>query len=90
MNRTDLIAKAAADSGLSQADMTRALKALNATIQTAVAAGEPVDTGLGKYERAHRKATTARNPSTGETIPVAAKDVPVFRPNGAFKAAVNA
>lgn len=85
MNKSELITKAAAEAGCSQADMAAALKAITSTIVTTVASGETVETGIGKFERAHRKATTARNPQTGETVPVAAKNVPAFRPGKAFK-----
>ncbi|WP_405148738.1 HU family DNA-binding protein [Sphaerisporangium sp. NBC_01403] len=57
-------------------------------IVTTVASGGTVETGIGKFVPADRKATTARNPQTGETVPVSAKRVPAFRAAKAFKDAV--
>lgn len=41
--------------------------------------GEFTFPGLGKLVKAHRKARQGRNPATGETIQIAAKDVLKFK-----------
>ena len=45
--------------------------------------------GFGTFEVRERAATTARNPRTGETVEVAAKRVPAFKPGKALKEAVD-
>ncbi len=37
--------------------------------------------GFGTFKVRHRKARTGRNPRTGETVEVPARDVPVFKPS---------
>ena len=44
--------------------------------------------GLGKFERVERAARKGRNPQTGETIEIPAKNTVTFTPAGAFKARI--
>jgi DNA-binding protein HU-beta len=61
------------------------------TIEESVAGGEPVKiAGFGTFTAAERKARTARNPRTGETIEVASSKSPKFKPSKSFKDVVNA
>ena len=46
-------------------------------------------TGFGVFSTRDRKATTARNPSTGEEIHVQASIVPTFRPGSILKEKIN-
>ena len=50
--------------------------------------GEVRLVGFGTFMVANRKATTGRNPRTGETIQIAASKQPKFRPSG-LKDSVN-
>ena len=50
--------------------------------------GEVSVAGFGIFSVKGRAARTARNPKTGETVKVAAKKVPKFRPAKALKDAV--
>ncbi|RCG19163.1 hypothetical protein DQ384_38300 [Sphaerisporangium album] len=85
------LAEAASQKALTQNQIDLALKALTAALQEAVAAGERVDLpGLGVFERKTRSARTARNPQTGDQIPLDAKNVPVVRLAKALKDAVAA
>ena len=55
-----------------------------------LATGESITIpGFGTFEVRERAATTARNPRTGETVEVAAKRVPAFKPGKALKEAVD-
>ena len=55
-----------------------------------LATGESITIpGFGIFEVRERAATTARNPRTGETVDVAAKRVPAFKPGKALKEAVD-
>ncbi|MBU1250888.1 MULTISPECIES: HU family DNA-binding protein [Microcella] len=73
MNRSELVAAVAAESGLSQADVNRAVDALFSVVSGAVASGTKVSIpGWIAFERTHRSARQGRNPQTGETIQIAA------------------
>lgn len=59
------------------------------SIVSALAKGNEVSiAGLGIFSVKARAARTARNPRTGESIKVAAMNVPKFRPAKALKEAV--
>lgn len=45
--------------------------------------------GFGSFCLHHRKARTARNPRTGDSVKVSAKAVPYFRPGKALREAVD-
>ncbi len=57
-------------------------------IQTSLLAGDNVQTPLGKFRRADRKARDGRNPQTGEAIKIKAKRAIKFKPNKALEDAM--
>ena len=63
-----------------------AITILTETLTTGEAITIP---GFGTFEVRERAATTARNPRTGETLEVAAKKVPAFKPGKGLKEAVD-
>ena len=66
-----------------------AVDAVLETVTGALAEGERVSLfGFGVFEKVDRAARTARNPSTGGTVQVAATSVPRFRAGQALKDAV--
>ncbi|MGV4302495.1 HU family DNA-binding protein [Trueperella pyogenes] len=73
LNRTELIAKIAEESGLTKTDADKAISALQNVLVNALAAGEAVKiTGLMSVERTERAARKGRNPRTGEEIEIPA------------------
>jgi DNA-binding protein HU-beta len=75
LNRTELVAAVAAESGQSQAAVNGVLDALFSTLATNVAAGTKVTIpGWLAVERTHRAARAGRNPQTGATIQIAASN----------------
>ena len=51
-------------------------------LKDALARGDGIELrGFGTFKVRHRKARTGRNPRTGETVEVPARDVPVFKPS---------
>jgi DNA-binding protein HU-beta len=73
LNRTELVAAVAADSGQSQAAVNGVLDALFATLSKTVKEGTKVTIpGWLAVERTHRSARSGRNPQTGEPIQIAA------------------
>lgn len=90
MNKNDLISQVADDSGLSKADATKAVDAVLDNIAGALGNGGEVRlVGFGTFSVSHRKATTGRNPRTGETIQIKASNQPKFKAGKALKDAVN-
>ena len=73
LNRTELVAAIAADSGQTQATVNAMLDSLFDTLAKSVRNGTKVTIpGWLAVERTHRAARTGRNPSTGATIQIAA------------------
>ena len=90
MNKNDLIAAVSSSAGLSKSDATRALESLLDTITNALKRGEKVSiVGFGNFSVSHRKATTGRNPRTGESIQIPPSKRPKFTVGKALKDAVN-
>jgi DNA-binding protein HU-beta len=89
MNRSELVAAVAAESGLSQADVNRVLDGLFSTVSGAVAQGTKVSIpGWLSFDRTSRAARTGRNPQTGATIQIAASNGVKVSAGSKLKAAV--
>lgn len=74
MNKNELIAAIAEETGVMRSEVTRVLNAFTDTVTTAVAAGEEVAIpGIGKIKTVARAARTGRNPKTGEAVEIPAK-----------------
>jgi DNA-binding protein HU-beta len=86
MNKTELVAVLARDSGLTKVDAARALDALTGAIATSLSRGESVAiAGFGTFEVRHRAARTGRNPKTGEAMDIGASKAPGFKPATALR-----
>ena len=73
MNNSDLAEKLAAAQGISKADARKYVDAVFAVITDAAAEGEEVSlNGFGKFKIKESPAREGRNPSTGDTIQIAA------------------
>ncbi|GAM66075.1 DNA-binding protein HU-beta [Vibrio ishigakensis] len=78
-----------------QADITKkqahdALNTITQEIANALAGGDEVALiGFGTFKITERGARTGRNPSTGETIHIAASKSPSFKAGKALKEALN-
>ena len=90
MNKQELIDAIAAETDLPKVQASAALDATIASIRKALKSGEEVKiAGLGTFKVAHRKATTGRNPRTGEEIQIAASNRVKFSSGKELKEAVN-
>ena len=90
MNKQDLVNKVADDTGLSKADAARAVDSVfDSTTAQLASGGEVRLVGFGTFAVARRKATTGRNPRTGETIQIAASNAAKFKAGKALKDALN-
>ena len=90
MNKTELIAAVAEQSGLSKKDAEKAISALVESISETLAKGEKIQlVGFGTFEVAERAARTGKNPQTGEAIKIPASKAPKFKAGKALKDVVN-
>ena len=90
MNKHDLVSAVSNSAGMSMADTTRAVESVFDNITGSLRAGNEVRLiGFGTFSVADRKATTGRNPRTGETIQIPARRQAKFKAGKALKEAVN-
>ena len=90
MNKNDLVASVAEAADISKAD---AAKAVDATFESVAAelsgGGEVRLVGFGTFSVADRRASTGRNPRTGESIQIPASKQPKFKAGKGLKDSVN-
>ena len=80
MNKNDLISEVSNASGLSKNDASNAVESVFDAITKALSGGDEVRlVGFGTFSVAKRKASTGRNPRTGEPMNIAATAQPKFR-----------
>jgi len=90
MNKNELIAAVAGKSDLTKEQAGAAVDATIETISDTLKDGGEVRLlGFGNFLVTHRKATTGRNPQTGEAIQIKATNVPKFKPGKGLKQKVN-
>ena len=90
MNKNDLVAAVAGSSGLSKADAAKAVDAVFDSITGSLRGGGDVRlVGFGTFSVANRKASTGRNPRTGQAIQIPASRQPKFKAGKGLKTAVN-
>jgi DNA-binding protein HU-beta len=90
MNKSDLVSTIADNSGLSKADVARALEATTIAISGALAIGDSVTiTGFGSFLVRARAARTGRNPQTGAAIQILESNAPAFKAGKLLKESVN-
>ena len=86
MNKTELIAIAAENAGLTKKDTERVLNAALDAITLALGRGEKVQlSGFGTFETKDREARVGRNPHTKEAVEIPATRVPAFKASKALK-----
>ncbi|MBA4389964.1 MAG: DNA-binding protein HU [Syntrophus sp. (in: bacteria)] len=90
MTKTEIIAKVAQETKVSNASAAKAFAVITGAITQAMKKGDKVTIiGFGTFSVAERKARKGRNPQTGKEIKIAAKKVPKFSAGAALKAAVS-
>ena len=90
MKIVELVEAVAEKAGLTKADATRALDATLATITEALANGDKIPlVGFGTFATSKRAAREGRNPKTGATVQIAARNAVTFKAGSALKDAVN-
>lgn len=89
MNKQELIAKIAKDTGSSKSSAAAAVDSLIEAVMTSLKKGDSITfVGFGTFKTTQRKARTARNPQTGATIKIPKRRVVRFSAGKALKDAV--
>jgi DNA-binding protein HU-beta len=89
MNKQDLIAKIARDTGTTKSSAAAAVESLLDGITRALKKGDPITfVGFGTFKTAQRRARVARNPRTGASIKIPKRRVVRFTAGKALKQAV--
>jgi DNA-binding protein HU-beta len=90
MNKQELIAKIAKETGITKTNAAAAVESLIDGITRSLKKGDSVSfVGFGTFKTANRKARTARNPQTGEAIKIPKRKAVRFVAGKALKTAVN-
>lgn len=86
MNKQELIGTVADQTGLSRGEAGKAVESVFAIIGSALKRGDEVRlVGFGTFSISKRKASTGRNPRTGEPMQIKASSQPKFRPGKGLK-----
>jgi DNA-binding protein HU-beta len=89
MNKQELIAAVADTSGLTKGDAVKAVEAVFDTISGALKRGDEVRlVGFGTFSVSRRKASTGRNPRTGEPMTIKASTSAKFKAGKGLKDSV--
>jgi len=90
MNKGDLIEKVADAAGITKGQATDAVNGVFNAIQSTLKSGDKAAfVGFGTFSTNMRKAREGRNPLTGATIQIKAKNQVKFKPGKALSEAVN-
>ena len=90
MTKAELVAAIAEKTGLNRTQAKDALEAVLDSVTASLKAGNEVRlVGFGSFVPVERKAGTARNPRTGETVKRAASKTARFRVGEGLKSALN-
>ena len=80
MNKAQLIDAIASDAGISKSQAKSALDSFTNSVGIALSGGDKVSlVGFGTFSVSRRNAREGRNPQTGATIQIAAKNVAKFK-----------
>lgn len=90
MNKTELIDAMAADAGITKAAAKKSLESFLGNVEGSLKKGNRVSlVGFGSWAVTRRNAREGRNPSTGQTIQIAAKNVVKFKAGSDLSNSVN-
>lgn len=86
MNKSELIAMAAQNAGVTKKDAERIINAALDAVTAALVNGDKVQlSGFGSFEVKDREARIGRNPHTKEAVDIPATKVPVFKASKALR-----
>jgi nucleoid DNA-binding protein len=80
MTKADLVDEIAERTGLTKKDVADTVDQFLQAVSRALASGKHIEIrGFGTFKVKDRKSRLARNPRTGESVPVPPRRVPVFK-----------
>ncbi|MDC8003791.1 HU family DNA-binding protein [Aureisphaera galaxeae] len=90
MNKSNLIDAMAEDAGITKAAAKKALESFLGNVEGSLKSGNRVSlVGFGSWSVSKRAAREGRNPQTGKTIKIAAKNVVKFKAGSDLSDSVN-
>ncbi|MEG1596799.1 MAG: HU family DNA-binding protein [Bacilli bacterium] len=90
MKKTELVDSIAKSAELTKTDAAKALDATLEAITSALKKGDKVAlVGFGTFSVSRREARDGRNPQTGATVKIAARNAVSFKAGSALKESVN-
>jgi DNA-binding protein HU-beta len=90
MNKNELVSAVAEEAGLEKNKAQAAVDAVFSTITKELKKGGDVRlVGFGNFAVSRREASTGRNPQTGASVQIPARNVPKFSAGKGLKDAVN-
>jgi nucleoid DNA-binding protein len=89
MTKAELVEEVSGKTGLTRTDVSVVVDAFLEAVKKSLEDGNNIEIrGFGTFKVKQRKARKARNPRTGEEVPVPDRKVPVFKPSNEFKALI--
>lgn len=86
MTKRQLVITVAEQLGITQNEVSDVVQTTLETITEALSAGDRLEIrNFGVFEVKVRDARLGRNPRTGESVPIAEKRIPIFKPGKALK-----
>ncbi len=90
MTKADIVDEIAKSTGLTKIETKSVVDGVLASIMKAISEGKRIELrGFGVFKSKSRKPRMARNPKTGELVPLEKRYVPVFKPSPDFLTRVN-
>jgi nucleoid DNA-binding protein len=89
MTKAELVEEVAGKTGLTRTDVAVVVDNFLEAVKKSLESGSNIEIrGFGTFKVKLRKARKARNPRTGEEVPVPDRKVPVFKPSNEFKSLI--
>lgn len=90
MTKADIVDEIAKATGLTKIETKAVVDGVFGSIKNAIASGKRIELrGFGVFKYKSRKPRMARNPKTGDLVPLEKRYVPVFKPSPEFLNQVN-
>jgi nucleoid DNA-binding protein len=90
MTKADIVDEIAKATGLTKIETKAVVDGVFGSIINAISSGKRIELrGFGVFKQKSRKPRMARNPKSGELVPLTKRYVPVFKPSPDFLAKVN-
>lgn len=86
MTKADLVEEVAEQTGFTKTDVHVICEKLLEAIKNALAEGKSIEIRhFGTFRLKVRRPRKARNPRSGEPVPISERVVPIFKPSNGFK-----